>query len=67
MKKEKWMKAIQEIKDGQLEGGFVILKANTLIVGGLTDPANNCDGGKCTNNCNGGNCGNCVEGCGVKQ
>jgi hypothetical protein len=67
MKKRKLIQKIREISSGQLTGGFVVLSTNALVIGGVTDPVNNCIGGDCSNNCSKANCGNCVAGCGVKQ
>jgi hypothetical protein len=65
MKKDKPIKKLQEILDGKLEGGFMVLAStNGLIIGGVEDPTNNCKVNCTTNNCNGGNCGNCIMGCG---
>jgi hypothetical protein len=68
MEKQKLISRLKDLKNGQLEGGFVVLMTtNHLLIGGVTDPVNNCQGGQCqTNNCSGGNCGNCVFACGTQ-
>jgi hypothetical protein len=66
MLKKTLIQKLAELKEGQPDGGFIVIKTNALIVGGVDDPANNCKEGVCTNNCNTGNCGNCVKGCGVQ-
>lgn len=65
MKKKFLPKKIRELASGQIDGGFLVLKATAVIIAGMVDPTDNCQSGThCINNCNGGNCGNCVQGCG---
>ncbi|AEV97235.1 hypothetical protein Niako_0856 [Niastella koreensis GR20-10] len=70
MQKRKILKQLCQLINGQLEGGFIVLQADVKIVAGVSEPANNCNGGYCvpSNNCGSGqNCGNCVTGCGSKE